>query len=118
MTIAAWLLLAALHLLPALALVQPSLLTSLYGVEAGSTAFVLLHHRAALFAVVVMLCVWALVDPGVRRAASVAVGISMISFIALWLANGSPAALRSIALADLAGLVPLVWVGWAAFRTT
>ena len=75
--------------MPALALVRPSLLTSLY--------------RAALFAVVVLLCLWALADPGVRRVASVAVGISMISFIVLWLANGSPAALKSIAIADLVG---------------
>lgn len=118
MTALAWALLAALHALPAVALVRPSLLTTLYGVEPGTTAFMLLHHRAALFGVVVLLCLWALVDPGIRRAASVAVAASMVSFIALWWAHGAPAPLRTIAIADLVGLVPLAWVVWTAFRTT
>jgi hypothetical protein len=117
MTAVAWALLAVLHLLPALALVRPSLLTTLYGVEPGSIAFLLLHHRAALFAVVVVMCLWALADPGVRRMASVAAALSMGSFILLWLGSGSPPALRTIAIADLVGLLPLAWVGWAAFRS-
>ena len=42
----AWILLALIHALPAIALVRPSLLTTLYGVEPQAPAFILLWHRA------------------------------------------------------------------------
>lgn len=72
-----------IHTLPALALVRPALITRLYGVANGEAAFVLLQHRAALFAVVVVLCLWAARDPAVRRPAAVATAISMIGLPAL-----------------------------------
>lgn len=115
LTVSAWLLLAALHLLPALAFVRPELLVRLYGAQPGSDTFLLLQHRAALFVVVMIACLWAAADPEVRRLASVLAATSMVSFLILWFAAGSPAALRSIAIADLAGLPLLAFVAFKAF---
>ncbi len=111
-----WALLGLIHVMPALALLKPALLTRMYGVEAGSDSFTLLHHRAALFLVIVVIAVWALIRPEVRQLATVAVGISMGSFVLIWwLAGGSPA-LKSIAVADMIGLPILLVAGWQAFR--
>jgi hypothetical protein len=110
-----WGVLALIHLTPALALVRPSLITTLYRVKADNPLFLLLHHRAALFAVILLLCLWAMADPASRRVASVAVGLSMLSFLGLYVLGGSPSALRSIAIADLIGLPALGYVAWRAF---
>jgi hypothetical protein len=112
---AAWGFLALVHITPALALFAPSLLTRLYGVNAADPLFVLMHHRAALFLVVVVACIWCTFDPTPRRLGVVLVAISMISFLALYFANGSPAAMRLIATADIIGLPALLYVGWKAF---
>lgn len=112
---AGWATLALIHALPALALFNPALIIRLYGVAPGDGAFLLLHHRAALFACVFILCVWAAADPGVRRAASVVAAVSMLSFLFLWQGGGRPPALKSIAVADLIGLVPLAVVLWSAW---
>ena len=111
----AWLILALIHLMPALAFFRPAMLTRLYAVDAHSPTFLLLHHRAALFLVIFTICVWAAFDPGTRRLASIAATISMISFLALYWQAGSPPPLRTIALADLAGLPFLAIVAWRAF---
>ena len=42
--------------------------------------------------------------------------ISMLSFLFLYQSYGRPAALGTIALVDLIGLVPLAWAGWHAFQ--
>jgi hypothetical protein len=112
----AWAALALIHALPALALFNPALISRLYGVAPEDGGFLLLHHRAALFACIVTLCLWAAADPGVRRAASVITAVSMLSFLILWQGAGRPAALRSIAVADLVGLVPLGLALWQAWR--
>lgn len=111
-----WFVLAAIHLTPALALPMPSILTRLYGIEGGDPAFALLWHRAALFAVVLLLCIWAALRVEVRPLAVVAVALSMISFLAIYALTGTPAALRTVALADLVGLPFLAIVAWGAFR--
>jgi hypothetical protein len=111
----AWGLLAALHVIPALAFFRPALIARLYGIEAGGLAFTLLQHRAALFLAVVVVCVYAAFDPASRRIATVAVAISMVSFLFVWATSGHPAALRGIALADAIGLLPLAYVAWRAF---
>lgn len=111
-----WAVLGLIHLLPALALFRPAMIGRLYGVETGSTAFLLLHHRAALFLAVLVVCLWALARPEVRPLASVAVGISMLSFLWLYLAAGQPPALRQIAIADVIGLPFLAVAAWQAFR--
>lgn len=114
---AAWALLALLHLTPALALLRPALIASLYGVAPGSTAFPLLQHRAALFTALVIMCLWALFDPQARCIASIVCAISMLSFLALyWLANFPPQ-LRTIAVADLLFLPVLAFAGWRAFSS-
>lgn len=110
-----WLLLMAIHLPPALALLRPALLARLYGVGSCDAAFPLLHHRAALFAVVAIVAAWAAFDPGVRRLAAVALATSMVSFIVIWWTSGAPASLRRIALADVAGLPLLAFAAWRAF---
>lgn len=112
-----WLLLALVHLTPAVALFRPSLLTELYGVTAQSPLFLLMQHRAALFAAVLLICVWCAFDAGPRRLGAVVVGFSMLSFLWLWWQAGQPAPLRRIAVVDLVGLVPLAVVAWAAFRS-
>ena len=108
----AWLLLAAIHAMPALALFQPALLMRMYGAAPDDAVFLLLQHRAALFLVVVIICLWAVVDPGVRRLAVVAAAaaVSMVGFLTLYAGAGRPPALRTIALVDAAGLVPLIFV--------
>ena len=111
-----WALLGLVHVTPALALFQPALISRLYGVEPGSNVFILMHHRAALFLVIVVICVWALLDPDVRRLATITVGISMGSFVLVWWRYAAPSALRSIAVADLIGLPILAYAGWQAFQ--
>ena len=111
----AWLLLALLHLPPAVALIRPAMIESLYGVPRGSAAFPLVQHRAALFAAVLLICLWAMADPGARRRACVVCALSMLSFLLLYWLAGAPPALRTIALADLLFLPVLAYAGWRAF---
>ena len=111
----AWLLLALLHLPPAVALVRPAMIGALYGVSRDSSAFPLVQHRAALFAAIVAICLWAMADPAVRGLASVACATSMLSFLLLYWLAGAPRALRAIAMADLLFLPVLAFAGWRAF---
>lgn len=115
-TAACWAVLAVLHAAPAAALFRPALLSRLYGVEAGSDASLLLQHRASLFLAVFAVCAWAAFRPETRRPAVAAVGLSMLSFLALYWSGGSPPALRGIAAADLAGLPFLFFAARRAFR--
>jgi hypothetical protein len=110
-----WILLALIHAMPAFALFRPAMLTKMYGLKPASGLFTFMHHRAALFLVIVIMCLWAAVRPDVRPMASVSVGISMGSFVILWWLAGSSQALRTIALTDIVGLVILIFVGWQAF---
>lgn len=112
----AWTLLALLHLPPALALARPGMIESLYGVSGNEPTFLLLQHRAALFLAIMLICLWAAADPGVRRLASVVAALSMLSFLFLYWLAGAPATLRPIALADLLFVPALAFAGWRAFR--
>lgn len=111
-----WALLGLIHAPPALALFRPALITKMYGVEAASPTFTLMHHRAALFLVIVLICGWAILRPEVRLLATTAVGLSMGSFVLIWWLSGSPASLRSIAVADMIGLPVLLLAGWLALQ--
>ena len=111
----AWIVLALIHATPAFALFQPALLTRLYGVEQGTPLFLFMQHRAALFLAVVVICLWSIVDPGARRLAVVAVAISMVAFLAIYVKAGMPNALQSIALADAVGIPFLAFAAWRAF---
>ncbi len=111
-----WLILAAIHAMPALALFRPATLTALYGMNADNPLFLLMQHRAALFLAIFVACVWAAFVPEGRRLAVLVVGISMVSFLVLYWTAGSPAPLKRIAIVDLAGLPVLAGVAWLAFR--
>ena len=110
-----WIVLALVNLPPFVTFFAPSLISRLYGFEPGTGAFPLLHHRAALFGCVVIACVWAAVDGSVNRLAVVITALSMLSFIAVYVMNGSPPSLRPIAAGDLIGLPFLAYVAWRAF---
>jgi len=111
-----WLILAAIHFLPALAFFRPVALTQLYGIAPDSPLFLLMQHRAALFLAVFAACLWAAFLPGGRRLAVVVVAISMLSFVVLYVTNGAPFALKRIAIVDIAGLPVLALAGYLAFR--
>ena len=108
----AWLVLAAVHLIPALAVFTPSLLTRMYGLDKDNPLFLLMHHRAALFLAIFVMCIWGSFDPRPRQMAGVVVAISMVSFLLLYWLQGAPTALRRIAIVDLVGLPALATVVW------
>ena len=112
----AWLSLAALHLPPASVLAAPALAQRLYGVEPDGAVMVLIVHRGALFLALVVIASWAAFDPALRRAASVAVAVSVVGFLVVHWRGGMVPELRAIALADMVALVPLLWIGWRAWR--
>ena len=112
---AAWLLLAAVHAMPALALFRPSLLGKLSRLAPGNPLFLLMQHRAALFFAIFATSIWAAFYPEPRQFAVVVVGISMVSFLFLYVRVGMPKALRRIARVDLIGLPALVFVAWSNF---
>ncbi len=117
MLIAAWILLGLVHVTPAAVLAKPDLIGSLYGVEAAGDLGVLLIHRGALFLAIVIVCLYAAWEPSSRRAASLVVGISVVSFLVIYAFAGAPSgSLRLIALADVLALGPLVLVSWNAWR--
>ena len=114
----AWILLAFVHAMPALAFFRPATLTALYGVQPDDRLFLLMHHRAGLFLAVFSVCLWAAWRPEARQAAGIVTAISMLTFLWLYWRSGAPAPLRTIALVDLAGLPVLAFVLWGAFRTS
>ena len=111
----AWGVLALIHVSPFAAFFVPSLITRLYSVPASDPDFALLHHRAALFGAIFIACVWAAIDGDARKLAATVTALSMISFLIIYLMQGQPASLRSIAAADLTGLPFLAYVSWKAF---
>ncbi|MFN9634225.1 MAG: hypothetical protein ACK554_12420 [Erythrobacteraceae bacterium] len=111
-----WLILAAIHAMPALALFRPATLTTLYRLQPDNPLFLLMQHRAGLFFAVFVASIWAAFVPEGRRLAVLVVGISMVSFLVLYWKAGSPAPLRKIAQVDLLGLPVLAGVVWLAFR--
>lgn len=110
-----WLLLAAVHFLPALAFFRPAGLTKLYLIGPDNPLHMLMHHRAALFLAVFTACVIAAFDPGSRRLATVVTAICMVSFLILWWRAGYPAAFRRIVQVDIAGLPILAFAALSAF---
>jgi hypothetical protein len=107
--------LALIHIMPASMLFRPAAIGRLYKIDASGPLLALLHHRAALFAIVILACVWAVLDPASRRLAVVVIATSMLSFLIIYWHAGSPPALKSIALADTVGLPFLAFTAWSAF---
>ena len=113
-----WLALAVIHVLPALVLFRPAMTEQLYQTAPNGDIGVLIVHRGALFLAVVAVSLLALVDSESRRAASLVVAISMTGFLFVFIRSGMPeGALRTIALVDTVGLVPLVLVTIHAWMT-
>ena len=113
-----WVLLAAIHAVPAAALAAPGLGARLYGTAADGIVALLLQHRAALFLAVLAVALLAAASPGARRAASLVVGLSVIGFLGLYLAHGAPdGPLRRVAIVDALALLPLGLVTLAAWRS-
>ena len=113
----AWIALAAVHMLPALAFFRPTMLTRLYRLEPDNPLFLLMRHRAALFCAVFASCLLAAVNAGARPAATVVVSISMLSFLALYWQADSPKPLAKIARVDLLGLPALFYASWMAWAS-
>ena len=111
-----WAVLALIHVIPALALFKPALLTTLYGAQTGSVAYMLLHHRAALFVGVFIACIYAIFQLGSRQLAAVVVAVSMVSFLVLFVLGGNPDKLRPVAMVDLIGIPFLAIAAWNAFH--
>lgn len=106
-----WVILALIHVSPAVIFIRPGLIQKLYGVAPVGDVGMLLAHRGALFFVIVVAAIFAIFDPGVRRLASVLVGISVVSFLYLYASSNFPAGpLRTIALMDGIAIIPLVLV--------
>ncbi|GAB5488549.1 MAG: hypothetical protein Pars2KO_21190 [Parasphingorhabdus sp.] len=110
-----WIVLALIHLSPFTAFFLPAIISRLYAVTEVDPNFAILHHRAAMFGVIFIACIWATFDPNVRKLAVVIAALSMLSFIAIYVGYGQPATLTTIAIVDAIGLPFLVYAGWKAF---
>jgi hypothetical protein len=113
---AAWVVLAAVHLSPALVLIRPQLMQSLYGLKPEGSLAVLMTHRGALFLVLVVAALFAAFDPGARRVVALSCTISLLAFLLLYAQAGFPSALKTIAVVDLVALAPLLLVTVDAWR--
>lgn len=111
-----WMLLAGIHAMPALAFFRPALITRLYRIEPQHGLFLLMQHRAALFAAVFVACIIAAFHSPSRPVALAITGVSIISFLYLYVAAGQPAVLRTIARVDLIGLIPLAVAAYLTVR--
>lgn len=112
-----WIALALLHAVPAVALFAPDMITRLYGASASGPIGVMLQHRAALFLCLCIIGLAATFQPEMRKVAVIVFAVSMTSFIILYGLDGwQPGPLRTIAIADGVGLLPLLIVANGAFR--
>jgi hypothetical protein len=113
----AWLALGLIHLFPAASAFSPSLMQRIYGVAPSGDLAVILAHRGVLFCALLASCVFGAFDPAARRPLGIVVAISVIGFLVLYARAGMPAGpLRTIAIVDALGLVPLAAVLWSAWR--
>lgn len=107
----AWLALALIHLMPAAALLTPGGLARLYGIKPGGPVLLLQEHRTLLFAGILVLCLWSVIDSQPRPAALAATAISVLGYFALYIRHGLPAGpLRTIAKVDLLALPLLAFL--------
>lgn len=113
----AWASLVLIHLTPALVFFAPGLVQKLYGIPPSGDLGVLLTHRGVLFLAICVAAGFAIFSQDSRRLATLVVGISMIGFLVVYARAGVPAgALRKIAITDLIGLAPLIFVSIQAWQ--
>ncbi|MCR9269287.1 MAG: phosphopantetheine adenylyltransferase [Henriciella sp.] len=98
--------LAAIHLLPAVAAVSPNQLSTLYGVSPDDTVMTtLLQHRAILLGLVGAAFAAAAFVPTLRWATLIGGTVSMVAFLIIAAINGELAGpLQKITIVDAAGL--------------
>lgn len=112
----AWGALALIHFMPSLPVFRPKMIEALYGATPSGDIGLLLTHRSGLFLAVLVTTIFALFSLESRKLAAVILAISMVSFLILYARAGAPSGpLRKIAIADAAGLIPLVFVIWQAW---
>lgn len=99
--------LALIHILPAMAVLAPARLSTLYGFEAGDSVLTtLLQHRALLFGILSAALIYAIFTPSVRWPVLIGVVVSMGGFLVIAIMRGElGGALRSIVIADVIGLI-------------
>jgi len=111
-----WGALALIHLTPSLPIFRPNMIEKLYGADPAGDLGLLMTHRSGLFLAVFVATLFAIFNDEARRLATIVVGISMISFLVLYLQAGLPGGpLQKIAIADAIGIVPLALVIWQAW---
>ena len=111
-----WIALAIIHFSPAAVAFQPSLLKTLYGLEAKGPLGLLMSHRGVLFLAVLLVCVLAVFDPGARRAAALVTGVSVLGFLIAFAGAGFPSGpVRTIAIVDAFAVLPLGLVIYQAW---
>ena len=115
-TKASWLILALIHLTPALVLFSPDLVEKLYGISASDEVGLLILHRGGLFLAVLVSLLLACFFTDMRRLASLITAISVISFLYVYGRAGFPESpIRKIAVIDGFALLPLFWVIWQSW---
>ena len=108
-----WIVLAAVHLAPALALGSARLRRQLYGQDLDGSLAILLAHRSLLFAAVVAASTAAALFPPIRASVAWVVTVSVAGYLAVYVGHGAPRGpLRRIALADVVAL-PFIGMIWA-----
>lgn len=116
LTKVAWGLVAMIHVMPTVVLFMPEFTHRMYGILPKGDVGILIVHRGALFLALIATALFAMFDPGVRRASSVIVAISVIGFLFVYARAGMPTgSLRAIAQVDLIALLPLGFVTWQAW---
>ncbi|MEM9600201.1 MAG: phosphopantetheine adenylyltransferase [Pseudomonadota bacterium] len=100
-------LLALIHILPAMAVLAPARLSSLYGFDAGDSVLTtLLQHRALLFGILAAALIYAVFNASVRWPVLIGAVVSMGGFIVIAMMRGETGgALRTIVIADVIGLI-------------
>lgn len=98
--------LAVIHIIPAISALFPTKLANLYGLDlADKTLITLLQHRAILFGLLALACLYAAYTPIIQKPVLIGAVLSMGSFIGLALFRGQlSTALAKIVYVDLIGL--------------
>ena len=96
-----------IHGVPALSALFPSKIAKLYGIPAGdNTLMTLLQHRAVLFGIIALACIYAAHNASARWPVLIGVVLSMGSFMIIALARGQiGGSLSKVVIVDAVGLM-------------
>jgi len=105
-----------IHLIPLSGVLGVGRLNSLYGVSiTGPDLSILMRHRAVLFGLLGLFCIYAAIKPPLRFIALTAGAVSVGSFLYLaYLTGGYNEELRRVFVADLVAAVFLA-IGFAGY---